>query len=113
MSKKNLLHFSICACHPCAGAMLIFSVSFQFYRMIPVGNPAEEVFFATSIASQISSSRKLRVKDWLQHQSYMFSDKYQHQYKHWAHACDSGIWKEEQVVPARVMRVDGSPKPSR
>ena len=22
--------FSICACHPCAGAMLIFSVSFQF-----------------------------------------------------------------------------------
>ena len=28
---KNLVHFSICACHPCAGAMLIFSVSFQFY----------------------------------------------------------------------------------
>jgi hypothetical protein len=27
---KNLDHFSICACHPCAGAMLIFSVSFQF-----------------------------------------------------------------------------------
>ena len=25
--------FSICACHPCAGAMLIFSVSFQFLRM--------------------------------------------------------------------------------
>ena len=24
------LHFSICACHPCAGAMLNFSVSFQF-----------------------------------------------------------------------------------
>ena len=36
---KNLLHFSICACHPCAGAMLIFSVSLQFYRMIPEGNP--------------------------------------------------------------------------
>jgi hypothetical protein len=31
--KKNLDHFSIYACHPCAGAMLIFSVSFQFYRM--------------------------------------------------------------------------------
>ena len=30
---------SICACHPCAGAMLIFSVSFQFYRMIPEGHP--------------------------------------------------------------------------
>ena len=27
----NLVHFSICACHPCAWAMLIFSVSFQFY----------------------------------------------------------------------------------
>ena len=38
---KNLLHFSLCACHPCAGAMLIFSVSFQFYRMIPEGNPCE------------------------------------------------------------------------
>ena len=29
-SGQNCLHFSICACHPCAGAMLIFSVSFQF-----------------------------------------------------------------------------------
>ena len=29
-AKKNVIHFSICACHPCAGAMLIFSVSFQF-----------------------------------------------------------------------------------
>ncbi len=28
--SKNCLHFSICACHPCAGAMLILSVSFQF-----------------------------------------------------------------------------------
>ena len=27
---KQCLHFSIGACHPCAGAMLIFSVSFQF-----------------------------------------------------------------------------------
>ena len=35
--QKNLDHFSICACHPCAGAMLIFSVSFQFYRMSPEG----------------------------------------------------------------------------
>ena len=33
--KKNLDHFSICARHPCAGAMLIFSVLFQFYRMSP------------------------------------------------------------------------------
>ena len=24
-----LLHFSICACHPCAGATVIFSASFQ------------------------------------------------------------------------------------
>ncbi len=28
--SKDCLHFSICACHPCAGAMLIFPVSFQF-----------------------------------------------------------------------------------
>ena len=27
--KKNCLHFSICACHPCAGAMLIFSAPDQ------------------------------------------------------------------------------------
>ena len=26
----DCLHFSICACHACAGAMLMFSVSFQF-----------------------------------------------------------------------------------
>ena len=26
------------SCHPCAGAMLIFSASFQFERMIPEGN---------------------------------------------------------------------------
>ena len=38
--RKNFVHFSICACHPCAGAMLIFSVSFQFCRMIPEGNPS-------------------------------------------------------------------------
>jgi hypothetical protein len=37
--KQQNLHFSICACHPCAGAMLIFSVSFEFKRMIPEGNP--------------------------------------------------------------------------
>jgi len=36
---KDCVHFSICACHPCAGAMIIFSVSFQFYLMIPEGNP--------------------------------------------------------------------------
>ena len=29
LAPQNCLHFSICACHPCAGAMLIFSVSFQ------------------------------------------------------------------------------------
>ena len=26
-AKKSVDTFSICACHPCAGAMLIFSVS--------------------------------------------------------------------------------------
>ena len=29
--QKILLHFSIRACHPCAGTMLIFSVSYQFF----------------------------------------------------------------------------------
>ena len=32
--------FSIFACHPCAGAMLIFSVSFQFLRMTPKSSVA-------------------------------------------------------------------------
>ena len=36
--KKKVRYFSIYACHPCAGAMLIFSVSFQFLRM--AGEPA-------------------------------------------------------------------------
>ena len=35
---KKCLHFSICACHPCAGAILIFSASLQVYQMIPEGN---------------------------------------------------------------------------
>ena len=33
------LHFSIRACHPCAGAMPIFFVALQFKRMIPEGKP--------------------------------------------------------------------------
>ena len=33
VAAKKYDTFSICACHPCAGAMLIFSVSFQFLRM--------------------------------------------------------------------------------
>ena len=36
---NKCLHFSICACHPRTGAMLIFSASFQSQRMIPEGNP--------------------------------------------------------------------------
>ena len=35
----HIIHSSSCACHPCAGAMLIFCVSFQVWRMIPEGNP--------------------------------------------------------------------------
>ena len=30
VAVANCLHLSICACHPCAGAMLIFSVPFKF-----------------------------------------------------------------------------------
>jgi hypothetical protein len=40
--QKILEPFSIYACHPCAGAMLIFSVSFQFYQM-PEGNNDDRV----------------------------------------------------------------------
>ena len=29
LEVENCLLFSMCACHPCAGAMLIFSVSLQ------------------------------------------------------------------------------------
>ena len=32
VAVNSCLHFSICAWHPCAGAMLIFSVSFQVSR---------------------------------------------------------------------------------
>ena len=39
VQKVSCLRFSMCACHPCAGAMLIFSASFQFQRMVPEGNP--------------------------------------------------------------------------
>ena len=35
----GIVYTSICACHPCAGAMLIFSASFQVSRMTPEGNP--------------------------------------------------------------------------
>ena len=35
--NEECLHFSICVCvcHPCTGAMLIFSVSFQFLSQKP------------------------------------------------------------------------------
>lgn len=33
--KKKLDNFLICACHPCAEVILIFSISFQFYQMSP------------------------------------------------------------------------------
>ncbi|RXI06793.1 hypothetical protein DVH24_025929 [Malus domestica] len=38
-SRSSKTRLSIYACHPCAGAMLIFSVSFQFYRMSPNSIP--------------------------------------------------------------------------
>ena len=63
---KNLVHFSICACHPCAGAMLIFSVSFQFYRMIPEGNPGLGFRVEGKVLMVIMSSvRILGIKDWI------------------------------------------------
>ena len=42
ISRTNTcLHFSICACHPCAAAMQISVASVQFDRMIPKGNPLQ------------------------------------------------------------------------
>ena len=37
--SQNVRSIYVCACPRCAGAMLIFSVSFQFQWMIPEGNP--------------------------------------------------------------------------
>ena len=31
--RKDMLHFSVCACHPCAGSMRIFSVSFAWWLL--------------------------------------------------------------------------------
>ena len=41
---KKCLHFSICACHPCAGAMLILSASFKFNEWSPKGIRLQPVF---------------------------------------------------------------------
>ena len=57
---KNLVHFSICACHPCAGAMLIFSVSFQFYLSLSSSTQPEGVRAAS--APPRASSRTGGVK---------------------------------------------------
>ena len=46
----------VCACHPCAGAMLFFSASFQFERMIPEGNPSQS-FFSRAVRPPVPSSR--------------------------------------------------------
>lgn len=56
-SKKlpgvNSRSFSSYACHPCAGAMLIFSVSFQFYYMYRRSEYIYEVTFLHYIVTQI------------------------------------------------------------
>merc|ERR1711933_367650 len=36
-NTQNYLHFSICACRPCAGAILIFSVSFGITVHLAIG----------------------------------------------------------------------------
>ena len=38
------LHFSICACRPCAGARLLFFASFRYKWVIPEGNPSPPAF---------------------------------------------------------------------
>ena len=47
-TKKKSDTFSICACHPCAGAMLIFSVSFQFLRMTPISRSSNILLIINS-----------------------------------------------------------------
>ena len=37
---KDVAYFSVCACHPCTRAMLIFCVPFQFYWVMPEGSPS-------------------------------------------------------------------------
>ena len=43
--KKKSDTFSIYACHPCAGAMLIFSVSVQLFRMLSLAGSKEQWCF--------------------------------------------------------------------
>lgn len=51
-SATKVRYFSIYACHPCAGAMLIFSVSFQFLRMTTEVVP-EHMLLRHSINAQL------------------------------------------------------------
>jgi hypothetical protein len=63
-SQKNLDHFSICACHPCAGAMLIFSVSFQFYRMSPkrrIGSCGSVYKVRSTLVVSRGGTKRLRI----------------------------------------------------
>ena len=61
MSYERCLHLSICARHPCAGAMLIFSVPFQCEWMITEGNPMILITFCFQRASLPFTSRMSRV----------------------------------------------------
>ena len=54
IAQKNCLHFSICACHPCEGAMLIFSVS----KSHGVENQSEPQIHRKSIASKPKRRQK-------------------------------------------------------
>jgi hypothetical protein len=62
-TQKKSDTFSICACHPCAGAMLIFSVSFQFYRMRQVlpcsGQQDRCLLFSRTVGSDWSHATTL------------------------------------------------------
>ena len=48
----------MCACHPCAGAMLIFSVSFQFFQMPPEGGPTTERVCMLCRVGRLSTPRE-------------------------------------------------------
>ena len=57
--QKTLDHSSICACHPCAGAMLIFSVSFQFYQ-VSRRTPTDGVRLLIKCSSCPDSSKRVQ-----------------------------------------------------
>ena len=52
-------------CHPCEGAMPIFSASLRFRRMIPEGNPLRDRWFQEHVSIGMNKNKRL-TKNWPQ-----------------------------------------------